>query len=67
LERRCQQDTFSLEDQGASGYLGATYHFDLDGNNLIDASFTFAGLSTSEINTLITLEVASNVYLFFGT
>jgi Ca2+-binding RTX toxin-like protein len=56
----------SFENSGAEGYTGATYHFDLDGNNQIDTSITFAGIGLDGINSPASLEVAGNGYLFFG-
>lgn len=56
----------SFENSGAEGYTGATYHFDLDGNNQIDTSITFAGIGLQSITPPTSLEVAENGYLFFG-
>jgi Ca2+-binding RTX toxin-like protein len=40
---------FSVESDGAVGYKGATFHYDLDGNNTIDISITFTGLSLAQV------------------
>lgn len=37
------------DNQGAAGYLGATAHFDIQGNGQITASMTFAGLSVAQV------------------
>ena len=38
------------ENQGASGYKGITYFYDLDGNGLQETKLTFTGLAESQIN-----------------
>lgn len=48
---------------GTDGYKGATLHIDLDGDNQIDTSVTFTGLSDSQIANAQALEVGGNGYL----
>ncbi len=48
---------------GTAGYTGATLHIDLDGDNQIDTSVTFTGLSNSQISNSQALEVSGNGYL----
>ena len=38
------------ENDGASGYKGVTYFYDLDGNGLQETKLTFTGLTESELN-----------------
>lgn len=56
----------TFENSGAQGYEGATYHFDLDGNNQIDTSITFAGMSSGGIEVPTPFEVSGNGYLLFS-
>ncbi len=56
---------FALNNQGATGYMGATYHYDLNGDNTIDTSITFSSLNLSSLNTASANEVAGNGYLLF--
>lgn len=55
----------ALEGQGAEGFKGATYHYDLNGDGLIDTSVTFANLGLGEIAAPSTQEVAGNGYVLF--
>ena len=50
---------------GAVGYEGVTYHYDLDGNSVIDTSITFTGISESQIADPTYEVVASNEYVKF--
>jgi len=65
-----QQDVSSLvlafDDQGAEGYRGATLHYDLNGDRLIDTSITFAGLTLASISTPTVEEISGNGYLLFA-
>ena len=54
-----------LENQGADGFKGATFHYDLNGDETIDTSVTFADLGLDEIGTPSTQEVAGNGYVLF--
>jgi hypothetical protein len=56
----------SLNDGGAAGYTGATFHYDLDGNGAIDTSITFAGLTTSQVGNPTVQSVAGNGYLLWS-
>ena len=38
------------ENQGASGFKGITYFYDLDGNGLQETKLTFTGLTASDLN-----------------
>jgi serralysin len=51
---------------GADGYTGATFHYDLDNNGLIDTSITFTGLSLIGIPTGEAMSVVGNGYLLIG-
>jgi Ca2+-binding RTX toxin-like protein len=53
----------SQENGGASGFTGATFHYDLNNNGNIDTSITFTGLSLNEVPTAITGTVENNGYL----
>ena len=57
---------FAMENQGADGYKGATFHYDLNNDGLIDTSITLTGLALSQVPTSIAKEVAGNWYLFIG-
>jgi len=41
----------TADNEGASGFQGRTFHFDLDANGSIDASLTFSGLTAATTNT----------------
>ena len=56
----------SLDDQGAEGFKGATFHYDLNGNGTIDTSITFASLSLASMSSLIPGEMADTGYLLFS-
>ena len=51
---------------GASGYTGATLHYDLDNNGSIDTSITFTGLAASSILGGVAMSVTGNGYLLIG-
>lgn len=48
---------------GTAGYTGATLHIDLNGDDQIDTSVTFTGLSNSQIANTQALEISGNGYL----
>jgi len=56
----------SQENQGASGFQGATFHYDLNGDNSIDTSITFSELSLASIQGPSIEEIAGNGYLLFA-
>jgi serralysin len=56
----------SLDDQGAEGFKGATFHYDLNDNGMIDTSITFASLSLASMSSLIPGEMADTGYLLFS-
>ncbi|UOA08406.1 trypsin-like serine protease [Methylobacter sp. S3L5C] len=60
------KQVFAMENQGADGYKGATYHYDLNNDRLIDTSITLTGLALSQIPTGVSKDVAGNGYLFIG-
>jgi hypothetical protein len=55
--------------EGAAGYQGATYHFDIDGVGGVDTSLTFTGLTTQQLGngTYVPGTSGSPSYLSFGT
>ena len=55
----------TLENQGAPGYTGATFHYDLNGDGNIDTSLTFAQLSMSSIPDPLEQEIGGNGYILF--
>ena len=56
----------SLDNQGAEGFKGATFHYDLNGNGMIDTSITFASLSLASMSSLIPGEMADTGYLLLS-
>jgi serralysin len=52
----------ALENQGADGYRGATFHYDLNDDGNIDTSITLTGLSLTDVSSSAQ-EVAGNGYL----
>lgn len=56
----------SLDNQGAEGFKGATFHYDLNGNGTIDTSITFSNLALASIPIPTAEEVAGNGYLLFA-
>lgn len=56
----------SQENGGVAGFTGATLHYDLNGDNTIDTSITFTGLSLAQVPIAAALSVAGNGYLFIG-
>ena len=56
----------ALEDQGAVGFKGATFHYDLNGNGSIDTSITFSNLVLASLPSPSAEEVAGNGYLLFA-
>lgn len=56
----------ALESQGAEGYKGATFHYDLNGDRLIDTSITFSNIVLASLPTPSAEEVAGNGYLLFA-
>lgn len=57
---------FALDNEGAVGFKGATFHYDLNGNGLIDTSITFSNLALTSIPNPTVEEVANNGYLLFA-
>jgi hypothetical protein len=50
---------------GADGFMGATYHYDLDDNGVIDTSITFTGLTPNSVGSPTENIVENNGYLLF--
>ena len=51
---------------GAPGYMGVTYHYDLNHDSTIDTSITFSNLTLNQMNSPTAQSVAGNGYLLFG-
>lgn len=50
---------------GTTGFKGATYHYDLNNDNIIDTSITFTGLTLDQLNqTNLTIENNLNLVSF---
>ena len=60
------KQVLALENQGADGYKGATFHYDLNNDGLIDTSITLTGLALSQVPAGVAHTVAGNGYLFIG-
>lgn len=56
----------SFDNQGAEGFKGATFHYDLDGNSVIDTSITLSNLALASMPSPMSDEVAGNGYLLFA-
>jgi serralysin len=56
----------AMENQGAEGYKGATFHYDLNNDGLIDTSITLTGLALSQIPAGVAHTVAGNGYLLIS-
>ncbi len=56
----------SLEGQGAEGFKGATFHYDLNGDRMIDTSITFSNVVLANVPAPSAEEVAGNGYLLFA-
>ena len=56
----------SFDHQGAEGFKGATFHYDLNGNGLIDTSITFSSLTLASMSSPMPIEVAGNGCLLFA-
>ena len=57
---------FAMENQGADGYKGATFHYDLNNDGLIDTSITLTGLALSQVPAGVAHTVAGNGYLLIS-
>lgn len=56
----------STENEGAENYKGATFHFDLNNDGVIETSITFTGLSIDQIPTSSAQTIEQNGYLLFS-
>jgi hypothetical protein len=56
----------ALDNQGAEGFKGATFHYDLNGDRLIDTSITFSNIVLASLPAPTAEEVAGNGYLLFA-
>jgi serralysin len=54
------------ESSGTEGYKGATLHYDLNGDQLIDTSVTFSGLSLNQITANIIEIDPNNSFVFIN-
>ncbi len=57
---------FEFESSGAANFQGATLHYDLDGNGLIDTSITFTGQSLSDLPDPTIGNIEGNWYVEFA-
>ncbi len=57
----------SQDSSGAEGFKGATYHYDLDNNGVIDTSITFSGLSLAQAPTQSTGIIGEFGYILFSS
>jgi trimeric autotransporter adhesin len=55
----------TVENGGATGFTGATFHYDLDNDGLIETSITFTGLAVADVPTPTSGIVETNPFLFF--
>ena len=60
------KQVFAMENQGADGYKGATFHYDLNNDGLIDTSITLTGLALSQVPAGVAHTVANNGYLLIS-
>ena len=60
------KQVFALENQGAEGYKGATFHYDLNNDGLIDTSITLTGLALSQVPAGVAHTVENNGYLLIS-
>jgi len=60
------KQVMALENQGADGYKGATFHYDLNNDGQIDTSITLTGLAISQTPTGVSQDVSGNGYLLIG-
>ena len=55
-----------MENQGAEGYKGATFHYDLNNDGLIDTSITLTGLALPQVPAGVAHTAANNGYLLIS-
>jgi serralysin len=60
------KQVFALDNQGADSYKGATFHYDLNNDGLIDTSITLTGIALSQVPVGIAMDVSGNGYLSIG-
>lgn len=60
------RQVFLVENAGAEGYKGATFHYDLNNDGTIDTSITFSGLSVDQLPTSSAHTIEENGYLLFS-
>jgi subtilisin-like proprotein convertase family protein len=56
----------ALDGEGPAGFEGATFHYDLNGDRLIDTSITFSNLVLASLPNPTAEEIAGNEYLLFA-
>jgi subtilisin-like proprotein convertase family protein len=56
----------ALDGEGPAGFEGATFHYDLNGDKLIDTSITFSNLVLASLPNPTAEEIAGNEYLLFA-
>lgn len=56
----------ALDGEGPAGFQGATFHYDLNGDRLIDTSITFSNLVLASLPNPTAEEIAGNEYLLFA-
>ena len=60
------KQVLTLENQGADGYKGATFHYDLNNDGLIDTSITLTGLALPQVPAGVAHTVENNGYLLIS-
>ena len=60
------KQVFAMENQGTDGYKGATFHYDLNNDGLIDTSITLTGLALSQVPAGVSMDIVGNGYLLIG-
>ena len=56
----------ALDGEGPAGFQGATFHYDLNGDRLIDTCITFSNLVLASLPNPTAEEIAGNEYLLFA-
>lgn len=56
----------TVENAGAEGYKGVTFHYDLNNDGLIETSITFSGLTANQVPGSSAQEIEGNEYLLFA-
>jgi Ca2+-binding RTX toxin-like protein len=56
----------ALDGEGPAGFEGATFHYDLNGDRLVDTCITFSNLVLASLPNPTAEEIAGNEYLLFA-